>query len=193
MLAMTAASPSLPIPCYAKVTNLENGKSVIVKVNDRGPFAANRIMDLSYAAAKKLGYANKGTAHVQVTTIDTDSIGHHAEIRLASNTQLHHSTKSNAHHVMTSSSRTQLAANTQLHKKNYYVQLAAFHDRTHAESLRAKVSNSVSVPVTIAQIASASAPLYRVQVGPLASENESAKLISSLQAIGVTKSITITA
>src|SRR3990167_6084541 len=70
LLGMTAASPDLPIPCYVRVTNLENGKQVIVKVNDRGPFAANRIMDLSYVAAKKLGYANRGTALVEVTSID---------------------------------------------------------------------------------------------------------------------------
>ena len=67
---MTAASPELPIPCFVRVTNLENGQQVIVKVNDRGPFANNRIMDLSYVAAKKLGYTGKGTALVQVTSID---------------------------------------------------------------------------------------------------------------------------
>ncbi len=70
LLGMTAASPDLPIPCYVRVTNLENGRQVIVKVNDRGPFAANRIMDLSYVAAKKLGYASRGTALVEVTSID---------------------------------------------------------------------------------------------------------------------------
>lgn len=70
MLAMTAASPTLPIPSYVRVTNLENGRSVIVRVNDRGPFAANRIIDLSYAAAKKLRYANKGTAMVEVKAIN---------------------------------------------------------------------------------------------------------------------------
>lgn len=70
LLGMTAASPDLPIPCFARVTNLENGKQIIVKVNDRGPFAANRIMDLSYVAAKKLGYENRGTALVEVTSID---------------------------------------------------------------------------------------------------------------------------
>lgn len=73
MLAMTGASRTLPIPTYVHVTNLENGRSVIVKINDRGPFAPNRIIDLSYAAAKKLGYARKGTALVQVTAID---VGH---------------------------------------------------------------------------------------------------------------------
>ncbi len=69
MLAMTAASPDLPIPTYVQVTNLDNGRQVIVRVNDRGPFAAGRIMDLSYAAAKKLGYAEKGTAHVRIAAI----------------------------------------------------------------------------------------------------------------------------
>ena len=73
MFAMTAASPVLPIPCYVRVTNLENGRQAIVKVNDRGPFALNRIIDLSYVAAIKLGYANKGTAMVRVTSIDVNA------------------------------------------------------------------------------------------------------------------------
>lgn len=70
MLSMTAASPILPLPCYVRVTNLENGRSIVVRVNDRGPFAPNRIIDLSYVAAKKLGYARKGTALVEVKAID---------------------------------------------------------------------------------------------------------------------------
>jgi len=70
MLAMTAASPVLPLPCYVRVTNLQNGRSVIVRVNDRGPFEPNRIIDLSYVAARKLGYARKGTAMVEVKAID---------------------------------------------------------------------------------------------------------------------------
>lgn len=69
LFALTAASRDLPIPIYAKVTNLENGRSVIVKVNDRGPFVKNRVIDLSYAAAAKLGYAKKGTAYVKVEAI----------------------------------------------------------------------------------------------------------------------------
>lgn len=70
MLAMTAANKTLPIPCYAQVTNLENKRQVIVKINDRGPFVAGRIIDLSYAAALKLGIVGKGTAKVRVKTID---------------------------------------------------------------------------------------------------------------------------
>lgn len=74
MYAMTAASPTLPIPSFVLVTNLNNGKSIIVKVNDRGPFHDNRVMDLSYAAAKKLGVYDSGTAWVKIVAIDTGSL-----------------------------------------------------------------------------------------------------------------------
>ena len=70
MYSMTAASPVLPIPSYVRVTNLRNGLSTVVKVNDRGPFVANRIIDLSYAAAKILGYASRGTTQVRVTVLN---------------------------------------------------------------------------------------------------------------------------
>jgi rare lipoprotein A len=63
---LTAASPVLPIPSYARVTNLENGRSVLVRVNDRGPYLQGRVMDLSYEAAKQLGYVNNGHAQVEV-------------------------------------------------------------------------------------------------------------------------------
>jgi rare lipoprotein A len=71
MYAMTAAHKNLPIPSYAKVTNLDNGKYCVVRVNDRGPFAHDRIIDLSYAAATKLDMLGKGTARVKVEAIDT--------------------------------------------------------------------------------------------------------------------------
>ena len=66
MFSMTAAHKSLPIPTYVKVTNLNNGRHVIVRVNDRGPFHGDRLIDLSYAAATKLGYAKQGTAPVRI-------------------------------------------------------------------------------------------------------------------------------
>lgn len=71
LYGMTAAHRTLPIPTYVKVTNLENNRTAIVRVNDRGPFHQDRIIDLSYAAAVKLGYAEKGTARLQVEVIDT--------------------------------------------------------------------------------------------------------------------------
>ena len=69
MYAFTAAHKSLPLPSYARVTNLDNGKSVVVRVNDRGPFHSSRIIDLSYAAAVKLGYREKGVARVEVRAL----------------------------------------------------------------------------------------------------------------------------
>jgi peptidoglycan lytic transglycosylase len=69
MYAMTAAHTILPIPSYARVTNLANGKSVVVRINDRGPFHADRIIDLSYAAAHRLGYVSAGSAKVEVEAI----------------------------------------------------------------------------------------------------------------------------
>jgi rare lipoprotein A len=69
MYAFTAAHKSLPLPSYVRVTNLGNGKSVVVRVNDRGPFHAGRIIDLSYAAATKLGFVHQGTARVEVRAL----------------------------------------------------------------------------------------------------------------------------
>ncbi len=69
MNAMTAAHRSLPLPCFIRVTNKENGKSVIVKVNDRGPYAGNRILDLSYGAAKKLGIVHQGMGNVIIERV----------------------------------------------------------------------------------------------------------------------------
>ena len=74
MHAMSAAHPTMPLPSYARVTNLENGRSVIVRVNDRGPFLYNRVMDLSYAAASALDYAQKGTARVRVERLTNQEI-----------------------------------------------------------------------------------------------------------------------
>ena len=69
MYALTAAHKTLPIPCYVKVKNLDNGRVAIVKVNDRGPFHEGRVIDLSYAAAAKLGLFPKGTAHVEIEAL----------------------------------------------------------------------------------------------------------------------------
>ncbi len=72
MYGMTAAHKTLPIPCYARVTNLSNGRSVVVRINDRGPFVANRLIDLSYTAAAKLDMLRGGTAMVEVRVVTPD-------------------------------------------------------------------------------------------------------------------------
>ena len=73
LYGMTAAHKTLPLPSYVRVSNRENGKSVVLRVNDRGPFHGNRIIDLSYAAAKRLGFAAVGVANVRVEGIDVDA------------------------------------------------------------------------------------------------------------------------
>ncbi|MDO9220901.1 MAG: septal ring lytic transglycosylase RlpA family protein, partial [Thiobacillus sp.] len=70
MYAMTAAHPTLPIPSYVRVTSLANGKSVVVRINDRGPFHKKRIIDLSYVAATRLGYIGNGSTRVRVESLD---------------------------------------------------------------------------------------------------------------------------
>jgi len=74
MYAMTAAHKTLPIPSYAQITNLENHRSVIVRINDRGPFVGNRLLDLSYAAAKKLDMHREGTGKVEIRAISPDQV-----------------------------------------------------------------------------------------------------------------------
>lgn len=73
MYALTGAHKSLPLPTYAKVTNLDNNKSIVIKINDRGPFHDDRIIDLSYAAAAKLGVLHKGTANVKLSAINPEN------------------------------------------------------------------------------------------------------------------------
>lgn len=71
MNALTAAHPSLPLNCYVKVTNKGNGKSVVVRINDRGPFHSNRVLDLSYGAAKAIGLTQSGTGNVAIERVET--------------------------------------------------------------------------------------------------------------------------
>jgi rare lipoprotein A len=82
MYRVTAAHPTLPIPSYARVTNLSNGKQIIVRINDRGPFHSSRIMDLSYTAALKLGYLGKGSSEVELERLLPEDIAKMAENRV---------------------------------------------------------------------------------------------------------------
>lgn len=160
LLGMTAASPELPIPCFVRVTNLQNGRQVIVKVNDRGPFAANRIMDLSYVAAKKLGYEGRGTALVEVTSIDMPN-----PIEKARHDFAHHS-------------------------PNMYLQVGAFYSEANAAHLAAKLKHITFRPVRIAHDEHESR-LYRVQVGPLDSVDESDNLLQRIARAGLGHAMTV--
>ena len=166
MLAMTGASPVLPIPCFVRVTNLRNGRSVIIKINDRGPFTSNRIIDLSYAAAKKLGYADQGTALVEVKTITF------------------------AHH--TSNYPVMLAKASSAYSHKLFLQLGAFHEFSHAQNLKIRLHDYVKSPVLILKsIYNHQIPLYRVQIGPLKGIGESDYLQSKLIKLGFREAVTI--
>ena len=128
MLAMTGASPVLPIPCFVQVTNLSNKRSIIVKINDRGPFAPHRIIDLSYAAAKKLGYVNKGTAFVEVKAID---VYHHTPTRSV---------------ILT---KSPIHIPYSFYSSHLLVQLWAFRQAIHSKSLKRKLSAYIKKPIFI--------------------------------------------
>lgn len=162
LFGMTAASTTLPLPCYVRVTNLENGKSVIVRVNDRGPFKHKRILDLSFAAAKKLGYANKGTALVRVVALTSPR-----DWRAA----------------------TWQASTSEQHQNHspLYLQVGAFSDRLNAEHLKERVANLTHKPVSILS----ENHVYKVKIGPLFSVSESHKLNNILQQHGLNNVISV--
>jgi rare lipoprotein A len=143
MYAMTAAHKTLPIPVYAKVTNLGNGRSVIVRINDRGPFVANRIIDLSYTAAHKLDMTRAGTAFVEVEVITPG-----APAQLAQG-------------VAQPSTQASLIAPV------LYLQVGAFGVADNANRLAERLRSSGIAPVSVANPAGTPL-LYRVRIGPIA-------------------------
>lgn len=156
MLAMTAAHKTLPLPTYVRVTNLENNRSVIVKVNDRGPFVANRLIDLSYVAAKKLGVIKTGTAMVDIRAINPRQYLSHERHE-----------KNEAHTTKIVSKRQQvLQAPSHLHPV-MYLQLGAYRDSRRAHELKKKLSYLTQYPIELIPVLMNHEKLYRVRVGPL--------------------------
>jgi len=161
MYEMSAAHKTLPLPTYARVTNLQNGRSVIVKINDRGPFHDNRLIDLSYAAASRLGILGRGTGLVEVSAIDPAT--YHkvpAKPRIAPSQPK----------VAAATGKVATGSPAQQHTPSLYLQLGAFHNRDNAERLQSRLSR-VSLPgdLKISEGISDSQPVYRVRIGPLAS------------------------
>jgi rare lipoprotein A len=142
--AASAAHRSLPIPSYVQVTNLENGRSMTVRVNDRGPFHPDRIIDLSYAAAVRLGFDSQGTAPVEVVALSVDGS---EDLRYdAANRQ-------EAPDVGPTSYR--------------YIQVGAFSQRSAAHELSSRLRLQMEAPVRVSEIMLDDSPLYRVRVGPV--------------------------
>ena len=152
MYEMTAAHKTLPIPCYVKVTNLENGRSVIVRVNDRGPFHGDRIIDLSYAAAKKLGYSDQGTAKVEVAVIDP--------------ADYQNNTVSSPQLASDPAMLPVAGAKTVGRASKAYLQVGAFNNQLAASDLSQRLAGITEYPVVVRQ-QSSSQPLFKVLVGPV--------------------------
>ena len=165
MYKMTAAHKTLPLPTYVHVRNLRNNKSIIVRVNDRGPFVTNRIIDLSYAAAMKLEMVEDGTSLVEVTAINFDEPTKKvkAKIPVVSN-------KSN----------------------QIYIQVGAFSERKNAQkSLSNLFSNGVKNAL-IHEDFSKDESLYRVRIGPILNVTQYDLLVKDLDDLGIKEKYLIT-
>lgn len=160
MYAMTAAHKTLPIPAYVEVTNLRNNRKIIVRVNDRGPFESNRIIDLSYTAAHKLGILGKGTGLVEVRAIDPR--------------------RPNSHKP-----KPVKTPEPALHEASLYLQVGAFSERNNAEELRSLLATSLESTVRVDSINKRKQPLFRVKIGPIDTVEEIDRLSIQLASLGI--------
>lgn len=178
MFAMTAAHRSLPLPTYVKVKNIHNGKEVILKVNDRGPFVHNRLIDVSYAAAKKLGIHESGTGKVVVTAIDP-SVWHQQQKNAVAKAEK--AAKPNAK-PSTIAKKSQIQEQTQL-----YIQLGAFTKKLNAQKLAESASHLThalkNVNVQVYENQLDDKDVYKVRIGPLKNKTEAEKLQKELVAL----------
>ncbi len=157
MLGMTAAHKTLPLPTYVEVTNLANQRKIIVKVNDRGPFAPHRIIDLSYVAAKKLGMLGHGTTRVRVKAI---------------NPYTYHKAVFHAQ------------GGTWRRGSGIYLQVGAFKMRDHAQQLKTRVSGLVNAPIRILNPIR-HIGFYRVRLGPIKDMSTANDILKRLDTIGI--------
>ena len=168
MYAMTAAHPTLPLPSYARVTNIVSGKSVIVRVNDRGPFLHDRIIDLSYAAAYRLGIAQVGSGDVDVEAILPGAMAQSAQAARAPLTPVA-SAPAIAPPLAPPAEVRQAdnadSAPLSSVRGGYSVQLGAFANFANAQAFLARAQNQLATAQVEAKIRQAGG-LYRVYVGP---------------------------
>jgi rare lipoprotein A len=178
MFAMTAAHPTLPLPSFARVTNPANGRSVVVRVNDRGPFLHARVIDLSYAAAHRLGIAQRGSGEVEVEAILP------AEVAVAS-TPLPPVTAAQPPAPLP---ETAVVAEAGV-AAGFVVQLGAFASFANAQAFLAHVQNqtaSAAVEPRVRQVGS----LWRVYVGPYTDRDEAARVAQRIgEAFGLAATV----
>jgi len=173
MYLYSAAHKTLPLPCYAKVTNLENGRSVVVRINDRGPFFESRIIDLSYIAAMKLGVNVKGTARVEVETLDPGD----GDAREAA---------APARAPSRSDPPGREPGPPGAPEPTLFVQAGAFSDADNARRLAVRLERARIGPVRVVRSERDGRALHRVQVGPLASVEAADRTTAELDRLGVT-------
>ena len=166
MYAMTAAHTSLPLPTYVRVTNLQNGRSVVVRINDRGPFVDNRIIDLSYTAAAKLDMLRNGTALVEVRSIDLMP------------TAIAPAEAAPAAAAPAAAPRSAAGG-------TFFVQAGAFSDPKNAERLAEKLRGGGYGTVFVRDNEIAGRRLYRVRIGPISGVEEFDRIVAALEWGGI--------
>jgi rare lipoprotein A len=177
MYAMTAAHKTLPLPTYVKVRNLRNDRSIIVRVNDRGPFVHNRIIDLSYAAALKLDMIRDGTSLVEVTAISFDDLPRDRPVRVVEPAE------PPAPQPVPAPRPETPPATPQDHE--IFVQVGAFGDRANAERRRAALMSGGIGGAFIFADEAATPPMYRVRIGPIEDVDDYDALVLKLEALGI--------
>jgi rare lipoprotein A len=196
MFTMTAAHKTLPLPSYVKVTNLENNKVAIVRVNDRGPFHSERIIDLSYAAAVKLGFHKVGTTKVKLEVIHVDSnnqvtVGSQPTMTMLEYAQLNpqdeaSSQTAKAQESAQESTPADATPAIDLEKiasssfSGYYIQVAALSDENKAKTLSEGLSSLYQVPTEMPLIDN----IYRLRLGPLTDSFQLQMLLDDLKKNG---------
>jgi len=189
MFAMTAAHPTLAIPSYARVTNLANGSSVVVRVTDRGPFHADRIIDLSYAAAYRLGYVSNGSTLVEVQAILPGESTLLASARdkappsRAATTDAEVDAMDALVARLVAAEAAPPAARPAAQpppRGDLFLQLGAFSNAENAESLRSHLARELDWVEEAIQVSSAGG-LFRVQIGPYAKRPDAEKIAEKIR------------
>jgi len=186
MYGMTAAHKTLPLPAYVRVTNLQNGRSVVVRVNDRGPFVGNRIIDLSYSAAARLDMLRNGTAMVEVRTIDPSvppaitASATPAPAAAPPAVAPAATAPGTATPTAGSGVTSPAAAATAL-----FVQAGAFSDPANAERLAEKLRGGNYGKVIVRDDQIAGRRMYRVRIGPVPSVAEFDRVVAALERAGI--------
>lgn len=193
LYGMTAAHKTLPLPSYVKVTNLDNGKTVTLRVNDRGPFYSDRIIDLSFAAAKKLGYAEKGVARVKVEGINPEQwwAARGQKAPVMGSYRAAEPVQPSVVEVYVPPVQQHAGAvlpvevNPQVESKGMYLQVGAFANPDAAQLLSDKLSRLTAVNVRISSVVRDQQVLHRVRIGPLRDTQQVERLHRHVQNAGL--------